>query len=96
MELHNDRKHTGFYECVFCEYTADDEEDLNLHLHTCEICLCAECEPTFPGKNIHDLKAHLLRKNSENLNNIEIIHLKLDRTNIDKVSRRKVKSEYFI
>ena len=96
LELHNERKHTGFYECVFCEYTADDEQDLNLHLHTCEIFMCAECEPKFLGKNIYDLKAHILRKHSENLNNIDIIHLKLDRTNIDKVSRRKVKSELFL
>ena len=95
LELHNERKHTGFFECVFCEYTADDEVDLNLHLHTCEIFSCEECEPKFLGKNIHDAKAHILRKHSENLNNFEIIHIKLDRTNIDKVSRRKVKSEYF-
>ena len=24
LELHNERKHTGFFEYVFCEYTADD------------------------------------------------------------------------
>ena len=44
---------------MFCEYNADDEVDLNLHLHTCEIFTCGECEPRFLSKNIYDLKAHL-------------------------------------
>ena len=93
LELHNERKHTGFFECVFCEYTADDEKDLNMHLHTCETYTCGECEPKFLAKNIHDLKAHLIRKHADNSKNTDIN--KLDRSNIDKESRRTENSEYF-
>ena len=95
LQLHNERKHTGFFECVFCEYTADDEQDLNMHLHTCETYTCEECEPKFLAKNIHDLKAHLIRKHDDKSKNTKIMHNKLDRTNIDKVSRRTLNSEYF-
>ena len=80
---------------MFCEYTADDEVDLNLHLHTCETFTCEECEPRFLSKNIHDLKAHLIRKHADKSKNTIIIHKKLDRTNNDKVSRPTVNSTYF-
>ena len=63
LELHNERKHTGFFECVLCEYTADDEGDLNMHLHTCETYTCGECEPKFLSKNIYDLKAQNIQTN---------------------------------
>ena len=95
LEVHYQREHSGYFECAFCEYSAKDEEGLNTHLHTCETFTCEVCEPKFMVKKLPDLITHLLSNHSNNLKNTNIIHIKMDRKNVDKVSRRTVSSEYF-
>ena len=36
LEVHYERKHSGYYDCVLCGYRARDEESLDTHLFTCE------------------------------------------------------------
>ena len=94
LEVHNVRKHGGYFDCPFCHHRLKDEEDFNTHLHTCESYICEVCEPKFMLK-LSDLISHLSSKHTTDFKNVNIIHLKMDRHNFDKVSRRIVSSEYF-
>ena len=68
------------------------EESLNIHLFTCETFTCENCEPKVMMTTFPDMKAHLTSEHTEKTN---IIHLKLDRTNVEKVTSRKVSCENF-
>ena len=91
LEVHYERKHSGYYDCAFCAFRAENEENLNIHLFTCETFTCEHCDPKVMVKTLPDMKAHLTTQHKEKTN---IVHLKLDRSNVDKVSRRTVSSEY--
>ena len=92
LEVHYERIHSGYYDCALCDYRAANEESLNTHLFTCETFTCENCEPKVMVKTLPEMKAHLTSEHTEKTN---IIHLKLDRTNVDKVTHRTVSSDVF-
>ena len=95
LEVHYERKHSGYYDCVLCGYRARDEESLDTHLFTCEIFTCENCDPKFVAKTFPDIKTHLTNEHSNDSRTTNILHLNLDRNNVDKVSRRRVVDNYF-
>ena len=40
MEVHIDKSHSDILECGICEHTADDLENLETYLFTCELFRC--------------------------------------------------------
>ena len=78
--MHYGRIHSSYSDCALSAYRAENEENLNIHLSTCETFNCEDCEPGVMVKTFPEMKAHLTI----------IIHLKLDLTNVDKVTRRTV------
>ena len=60
-------------ECGLCDYPAKDLENLNLHLTTCEIYECMQCE--FVAKQITGIRKHMKASLST------IHHVKIDRNN---------------
>ena len=92
LEVHYERMHSGYYDCALCAYRAENEESLNVHLFTCETFTCDNCDPKVMVTTLPDMKAHVTSEHTEQTN---IIHLKLDRNNVDKVTRRTVRSDYF-
>ena len=74
MEVHFGKNHS---ECGLCEYKAQDLEELELHLFTCEIYECYKCE--LRVKKLSDMKRH---KDENHVNfGVWITHAKLDRKN---------------
>ena len=90
MEVHIGRLHSEQIECGLCNYEANNIDNLNLHIATCEIYTCEAC--CFRTKNLHDIKDHL---NNVHLNGTqwdEIIHAKVNRKDselIDQVIHMK-------
>ena len=56
MEVHAGRKHSGNFECGICGYVANESENLEKHLLTCELFTCTRCDLTF--SNLTTLKPH--------------------------------------
>ena len=77
MEVHFGKNHSENFECGLCEYKAQDLEELELHLFTCEIYECYKCE--LRVKKLSDMKRH---KDENHVNfGVWITHAKLDRKN---------------
>ena len=95
LEVHYERKHSGYYDCALCGYRARDEESLDTHLFTCETFTCENCDPKFVAKTLPDIKTHLTDEHQNDSRTTNILHLKLDRNNVDKVSHRTVRGTYF-
>ena len=75
LEVHYERIHSGYYDCALCAYRAENEENLNIHLFTCETFNCEDCEPKVVVKIFPEMKAHLTSEHKVQTN---IIHLKHD------------------
>ena len=43
MDVHAAKVHGDKFECGLCEHEAKDNEDLEIHLSTCEYYKCEEC-----------------------------------------------------
>ena len=86
MEVHIGRLHSEKTEFGLCNYEANNMDNLNLHISTCEIYTCEAC--CFRTKNLHDIKDHL--------NNVhisigtewdEIIHAKVNRKDSELIDQ---------
>ena len=60
MEVHNGKDHSDNFECGLCEYAAETEENLELHLFTCEMYHCTATYGKFPIKTECALKEKTL------------------------------------
>jgi hypothetical protein len=96
LEVHSAKKHSGNFECALCGFIAKDEDHLNIHLHTCETFECSLCKPKIIMKNVPAVSNHLSSKHAKNTNNIDIIHIKMDRKDPETVSVKTLKSETFL
>ena len=76
IEVHVGREHGDNFECGLCEYIAEDLENLDLHLLTCEVYKCNKCGNIF--KNLQDLKQHFLTEH-ENEKHKTTTHMKQSR-----------------
>ena len=43
LDVHVERKHSGSSECGSCGFELKSENNLNIHLHTCETFTCDDC-----------------------------------------------------
>ena len=75
LQIHNGKAHGSTLECGLCEFQAKDLETQNLHLKTCEIYECDQCEHV--AKKLSSIKNHL-SNNSDCLSS-NVHHVKLDR-----------------
>ena len=97
LDIHVGRKHSGDFECAICGFKAKCEDDLNIHLHTCEIFSCDYCwDPKIKVNNLSDLVTHLKAKHPKHLKNTNITHTKMDRNDPDRVSQSTVCSSFLI
>ena len=76
MEVHVGKFHSETLECGMCSWEAKDIESLNLHIATCEIYTCEDCN--YRTKHLHDIKEHLNNKHDKQTYH-EIIHAKINR-----------------
>ena len=84
MEVHNGKYHTDIFECGICEYVAESEEKLELHLFTCEIYHCngSNGKCTAKDKSLSEMKRHLEKEHDENAT---LKHIKISKSNPDEV-----------
>merc|ERR1712129_411012 len=75
MEVHSGKNHTNERECGICEYRTESEENLELHLTTCEIYICDMCDIRM--KSLSNMKAHITKEHKDKW----LIHLKMNRNN---------------
>ena len=68
-----------------CEFLAHTEEDLDLHIFTCEIYLCDDCSSRL--KTISDLKKHLNDDKHRIINNgyYKIIHANIGKNSDSEI-----------
>ena len=93
MELHIGRKHSDQLECGICNYEADNLENLTIHLATCEIYKCEDCE--LKVKTLNEVKNHVEKEHLTRIdfNFIYIMHIKQNRTDcevIDETSHKAI------
>ena len=96
MEVHQGKNHDTNFECGLCGFLAKTEEDLDLHLFTCEIYLCDDCSVRL--KTISDLKKHLNDDKHKIINNryYKIIHAKIGQNSDSEIKQKTYYKEDFI
>ena len=97
LEVHAGKKHSGNFECAMCGFSGVDLEHLETHLHehTFERFTCNYCHPKTTFPNITDLKSHLSSQHPKHLKHTDMIHIKMDRKNSNKVTSRTFKGSHF-
>ena len=85
IQIHNGKAHTKSIECGLCDLQTQDLETLNLHLKTCEIYECNECECV--AKQISGIKKHI--KNNNGCRDASIHHVKMDRDNSEETAAKE-------
>ena len=59
LEVHFERKHSGYHDCALCGYRAREEESCDTHLFSCETFTCENGVPQFVAKTFPDIKTHM-------------------------------------
>ena len=75
MQIHQGKCHIKNIECGLCEYRAKDNEQLDIHIKTCEIYECNHCE--YGTKTLSEMRKHKT-ESSECLTS-SVFHVKVDR-----------------
>ena len=86
MEVHIGKTHTDTFECGLCEQDVGNVENLETHLHTCEIYRCRRCYTK--ETKISEIKAHVFRKH-KGIQDTLIDHLKISRTDESEVTSKE-------
>ena len=60
MDVHAAKLHGDKFECRLCEHKAKDNDDLEIHLSTCEFYKCEECSEKIC--QFTSIKEHFLSK----------------------------------
>ena len=86
MDVHIGKRHSTKFDCGICDLKMKTQEDLEVHLFTCEIFICRKRD--FKAKTINEVKSH-----TENMHGIDkdhfLHHIKMDRNNANEVSDSK-------
>ena len=83
MEVHIGKCHLETFECGLCDDKFDKLEDLEIHLNTCEIYECNFSDCLIRLRSLSEMKKHI---NEEHEDGKALHHIKMDRTDITKVS----------
>ena len=96
MEVHQGKNHDKNFECGLCGFFAKSEEDLDLHLFTCEIYSCDDCGTRL--NTISELKKHLSDDKHRIRNNqyYKIIHAKIGKNSDSEINLKTYFKEDFI
>ena len=86
--IHEGKEHDKFT-CGLCDYKAKDMDSLELHLTTCEIYSCKECD--FYSRQIADIKNHE-KENTGKCDQKCTWHVKLDRNNQEEANMNLYKN----
>ena len=94
LNVHEGKEHSEEYECGLCDFKAGSLENLETHLHTCEIYTCCHylddnCQ------TVTDIKKHLKEKHTNWLKNTFVTHSKISRTDINLVETKHIKGSTF-
>ena len=85
-DVHIGKEHSNNFDCGICDIKMKIQEDLEVHLFTCEIFICRKRD--FKAKTINEVKSH-----TENMHGIDkdhfLHHIKMDRNNANEVSDSK-------
>ena len=82
VSVHHGKVHNSDYECGLCDFKAKSLRKLETHLSTCEMYECDDCY--FRVKKLSDIGSHMKERHSDE--NLNIIHLKLDRKDEDVIT----------
>ena len=94
LKVHVGKEHSGDHECGLCGFSAASNEQLKIHLHTCEIYICcASSDETC--KTISEIKKHLTEKHKNWLKETIVTHAKISRTNSESVDTKNKKGSTF-
>ena len=89
MEVHIGKKHSDQFDCGICGFEIKTLEDLNIHLTTCEMYKCEECD--LRVKSLSEIKKHVENEHSKWKKLQAIIHIKQNRNDsevVDEISYR--------
>ena len=83
MEVHIGKNHSDKFDCGLCSVETKTCEDLKIHLITCEIYKCENCDKKFG--TLPDVKDHVKKEHLFVIDYVRIIHLKQNRTENDVI-----------
>ena len=75
MQIHYGKSHSINFECGLCDFKAKNLENLQIHVKTCEIYECENCE--FVSKQLSGIKKQMREDNKE-CGSSSIFHIKTD------------------
>ena len=82
MQIHNGKAHMEKIECGLCDCKTKNLETLNMHLKTCEIYECNQCE--FVATQLSGIKKHMKESHECSLSTVH--HVKIDRNNDEEAA----------
>ena len=85
LDVHIGKCCYNYFECGLCDFRPGSLEDLKLHLVTCEVYECGNCVKRV--KQLGKIKEHIEK---EHKSEKYFHHLKMDRTDEEKVSSKKI------
>ena len=85
LQIHNGMHHSKPVECGLCDFQAKDFDNLNLHIKTCEIYECNECEHV--SNNISSIKKHMKSNNDCSIGTIH--HVKISRYSDNEADQKE-------
>ena len=92
LQIHHGSNHCDEIECGLCDSKFTNLGDLEIHLRTCEIYECTNCE--FVAKQISEMKRHV--KQNLECSDCNMFHVKIDRSNEQEASFKEYEqSEIF-
>ena len=83
LQIHNGKYQSEKIECGLCDSKFTTLDGLDVHLKTCEIYECTNCE--FVAKQLSEIKKHVKANKSECAES-NIFHIKIDRKNKNETS----------
>ena len=94
LNVHEGKEHSEEYECGLCDFKAGSLENLETHLHTCEIYTCCHYLDN-NCRTVTDIKKHLKEKHTNWLKDTFVTHSKISRTDINLVETKRIKGSTF-
>ena len=87
--IHVSRKHSEKFECELCKYEAQDLENLDLHMFTCEMYRCEKCD--YKCNSISDIRTHInkVHGNANDKRDVFLEHFKQCRKNSDEITKSR-------
>ena len=90
MEVHIGKKHSDLFDCGLCATETKSLENLNIHLSTCEMYKCEDCDLRL--KSLSEIKKHVETKHFKYRHCKTIIHLKQNRSDPDAIDEKPYES----